>query len=394
MKIITRTIWILSLVSLFTDIASEMLYPIMPIYLKSIHFSVLLIGILEGFAEAIAGLSKGYFGKRSDNIGKRLPFVQWGYMLSAISKPMMAILTFPVWIFSARTLDRLGKGMRTGARDAMLSDEATTQTKGRVFGFHRAMDTFGAVLGPTTALLFLYFYPEQYKTLFYLAFIPGVIAIAFTLFIKEKKGQHSKENKKTKFLDFIHYWKSSPSLYRKIVAGLLVFTLFNSSDVFMLLKIKESGVSDTATIGVYIFYNMVYAALSYPLGALADRIGLKRILMLGLLLFSAVYGIMSFTDNLYLFLIAFFLYGAYAAATEGIAKAWISNVSDKKDTATAIGTFTSFQSICTMLASSMAGLIWLEYGAMATFIATSIVTLIVFFYFFVLKENTANNPNS
>ena len=155
MKIISRTVWILSLVSLFTDVASEMLYPVMPIYLKEIGFSILLIGILEGVAEATAGLSKSYFGKLSDVSGKRLPFVRLGYLLSALSKPMMAVFTFPWWIFFSRTLDRLGKGLRTAARDAMLSDEATPETKGRVFGLHRAMDTVGAVIGPAAALGFL-----------------------------------------------------------------------------------------------------------------------------------------------------------------------------------------------------------------------------------------------
>ena len=129
LKNISRTIWTLSLISLFTDTASEMLYPIMPIYLKSIGFSIVLIGILEGVAEATAGLSKGYFGKRSDVTGKRVPFVQLGYTFSAISKPMMAVFIFPLWIFFARTIDRFGKGLRTGARDAMLSDEATPRTK-------------------------------------------------------------------------------------------------------------------------------------------------------------------------------------------------------------------------------------------------------------------------
>src|SRR6188472_867359 len=154
---------------MFTDTASEMLYPIMPIYLKTIGFSILLIGILEGVAEATAGFSKGYFGKLSDNSGKRVPFVQLGYALSAVSKPMMAVFIYPLWIFFARTIDRIGKGIRTGARDAMLSDEATAETKGHVFGFHRSMDTLGAVVGPSLALLYLYFNPENYKTLFYIA---------------------------------------------------------------------------------------------------------------------------------------------------------------------------------------------------------------------------------
>jgi MFS family permease len=127
-KIITRNVWILSLVSLFTDMASEMLYPVMPVYLKSIGFSIVLIGVLEGFAEATAGLSKGYFGNLSDRTGLRKPFVQIGYALSALSKPMMAVFTYPLWVFFARTTDRLGKGIRTGARDALLSDEATPET--------------------------------------------------------------------------------------------------------------------------------------------------------------------------------------------------------------------------------------------------------------------------
>jgi MFS family permease len=153
MKYLTRTIWVLSFISLMTDVASEMLYPVMPIYLRTIGFSIVLIGVLEGIAEATAGFSKGYFGKLSDHTGKRAPFIRLGYALSAISKPMLAIMVYPIWIFFARTIDRLGKGIRTGARDAMLSDEATPATKGRVFGFHRSMDTLGAVIGPAVALL-------------------------------------------------------------------------------------------------------------------------------------------------------------------------------------------------------------------------------------------------
>ncbi|MBS1975561.1 MAG: MFS transporter, partial [Bacteroidetes bacterium] len=169
MQNITRTIWLLSLVSLFTDMASEMLYPVMPVYLKSIGFSVLFIGVLEGLAEATAGLSKGYFGRLSDNSGKRVPFVQAGYGLSAIAKPMLALFVYPLWIFFSRTLDRLGKGIRTGARDAILSDEATSETKGKIFGFHRSLDTLGAVIGPLLAVLYLYFFPGHYKSLFLLA---------------------------------------------------------------------------------------------------------------------------------------------------------------------------------------------------------------------------------
>ena len=393
MKYITRTVWVLSLVSLFTDTASEMLYPVMPIYLKSIGFSIVLIGILEGLAEAVAGLSKGYFGKLSDQSARRVPFVQIGYTFSAISKPMMAIFVYPLWIFFARTLDRFGKGIRTGARDAILSDEATLKTKGKIFGFHRSMDTLGAVFGPLFALLYLYFYPNNYKTLFYIAFIPGILAVISTSFLKEKKTKLHKIKKAVSFFSFLNYWKESPVVYRKVVIGLLFFTLFNSSDVFLLLKAKQAGLSDTQVIGVYIFYSLIYALSAFPAGIIADKIGLKKMFIIGLVFFAVVYLGMGFSTNLYIIMGLFLLYGIYASATEGISKAWISNITSKKDTATAIGTYAGFQSIFTMLASSFAGLIWYKFGANTSFFVTSFATSIVVIYFVFLREIKSKGSN-
>ena len=381
-KIITRNVLVLSAVSLFTDVASEMLYPIVPIYLKTIGFSIVLIGILEGFAEAIAGLSKGYFGNLSDRTGTRLPFIQVGYLFSAISKPMMALFTCPIWVFFVRTIDRLGKGVRTGARDALLSDEATADTKGRVFGFHRSMDTFGAVLRPLLALMYLVYRPDDYKTLFYLAFFSGLISIGFTFLIKEKLSQNQQSEQKSRIglLSFVKYWRTSPATYRKLVTALLVFTLFNSSDVFLILKIKEAGFDDTMAIGAYIFYNLIYAVASYPMGILADKIGMKKVLVSGLILFAIVYLGMAYAESCLIFMALFFLYGIYAAATEEIAKAWITNLCSQSNTATAIGTYTAFQSIATLLASSLAGLIWFYAGAPTTFLLSGITTLIVAIY--------------
>ncbi len=381
MKNISRTIWILSLVSLFTDTASEMLYPVMPLYLKTIGFSVVLIGVLEGIAEATAGLSKGYFGRLSDASGRRVPFVQLGYILSSLSRPMMALMVYPLWIFAARTLDRFGKGIRTGARDAILSDEATPDTKGEVFGFHRSMDTLGAVLGPSLALLYLYYRPEDYKTLFYIAFIPGLLAIAASLLLKESKRTQPAKVGRVSIFSFVRYWKESPATYRQVVGGLLVFALFNSSDVFLLLQARQAGLSDTMVIGVFIFYNLVYALFAFPMGVLADKVGLKKIFVAGLALFAAVYFGMAIGQGLVFYMVLFMLYGLYSAATEGISKAWITTITDKKDTATAIGTFAGLQSICTMLASAFTGLIWHSWGATAAFAATGTVTVLVLVYF-------------
>jgi MFS family permease len=383
MRYLTRTVWTLSFISLFTDIASEMLYPIMPIYLRSIGFSILLIGILEGTAEAIAGLSKGYFGKLSDYKSRRTPFIRLGYGLSALSKPIMAAFIYPLWIFMARSVDRLGKGIRTGARDALLSDEATPTTKGRVFGFHRSMDTLGAVAGPTFALVYLYFNPGRYRPLFLVAFIPGILAILFSFLLKDKERVPKENIRPIPFFSFLNYWRQSPANYRKLVVGLLVFTICNSSDVFLLLKLKQAGLNDTSTIGVYIFYNLVYALAAFPLGILADKIGLKNIFVTGLFLFSVVYAGMGFKGSIYFFGFLFFLYGMYAAATEGISKAWISNITDNSDTATAIGTYTGFQSICTMLASFMTGWIWYNFGSTFAFGITASITIFVIFYFLI-----------
>lgn len=383
MKIITRTVVILSVVSLFTDIASEMLYPIMPMYLTSIGFSVMLIGILEGIAEATAGLSKGYFGHLSDTLNRRKPFIQFGYSLSAISKPMMAALTSALWIFVARTMDRLGKGIRTGARDAMLSSQTTPEFKGRVFGFHRAFDTIGAALGPFAALIFLMFYPAQYKVLFLLATVPGVLAIAMTFFVREKNRQPIQlitPAARPGIFSFVRYWKTAPREFKLLVIGLLFFTLINSSDVLLLLMMRHQGATDQQVIGVYIFYNLVYALMSYPMGALGDKIGLRTILITGMILFAIVYGGIIFAASVPLLFVLFFIYGVYAASTEGISKAWISNIVPKNEVATAIGFYTGMQSICTLLASSLAGWLWYVFSPAITFGLSAVGAILTAFY--------------
>jgi len=376
-KILTRRIWVLSLVSLFTDTASEMLYPVMPMYLKTIGFTIVLIGILEGMAEAVAGLSKSYFGSLSDYSGKRAPFVKLGYAFSALSKPLTALSPAIGWVFMMRTVDRLGKGIRTGARDALLSAEATSATKGRVFGFHRSMDTLGAVLGPGIALLYLYFYPGQYLKLFYFALFPGLLAVGLTFLLKDKKTAKTKVSVRPTFAESLSYWKKSPVLYRQVVAALLVFFLFNSSDIFLLIKIQEAGFSDTEVIGMYVFYNLTYAMISFPAGIFGDRFGLKKALLVGLALFSITYAGMAFSTHAWQFLILFFLYGTYAAFVEGNAKAWLSNIADPADAGKALGMFAGFQSICALFASTITGILWYNIGSGAALMVTALGAAVV-----------------
>lgn len=397
MRIISRTVWILSIVSLLADIASEMLYPVIPVYLKEIGFSVLLIGILEGVVNFTAGISKGYFGKLSDEKGLRLPFVKLGYLLSAVSKPMIAFFTSVSWIFIARTTDRLGKGIRTASRDALLSAEATRETKARVFGFHRSMDTVGAAIGPLVALFYLAIHPGAYKTLFVLAFIPGILSVLLIFLLKEKKQPVSTLGKGN-FLSFLKYWTIANRDYKRVVPALLLFALFNSSDIFLLLVTKEAigqqvihvnGLrfdADSITIAAYVFYNLFYASISYPAGMLADKIGFRNVVIIGMGLFGIVYAGFACSPSIPVIFGLFALYGFYAAFTEGVIKAWITNLSGEKDTATAIGFFTSGESIAALFASMIAGAVWTGIGSSFTFVLSAAIAILVACYLLITRK--------
>ncbi|WP_116125315.1 MFS transporter [Lewinella sp. IMCC34183] len=378
-KIITRTVVLLGAVSLLTDVASEMLYPVMPLYLESIGFSIAGIGVLEGVASATAGLSKGYFGQWSDRTGRRLPFVQIGYGISAIAKPLMAVFTAPWWVFLARTGERLGKGVRTGGRDALLAGAARPETKARVFGFHRAMDTTGAALGPLIALAFLYAYPGEYRWLFIVSAVPGLLAVAATMLLKEQ-ATTPQSGGRPGLLEFVRYIRTAGAAYRRLFWGLIALALINSSDLFLLLMLKEAGLSDTALIGWYVFYNLVYAVLAYPFGGLADRFGPRKVYVGGLLVFAAVYFGLAYAATWWHFGVLFAAYGLYAAATEGVAKAWISHLVPQRETGTAIGTVSAGESVASLVASSAAGLAWVFLGPVAVFTGTAVLALAVALY--------------
>ena len=393
MKYLTRTVWLLSLLSLFTDISSEMLYPVMPLFLQSIGFTAVMIGLLEGLAEATAGISKGYFGAMSDAKGTRLPFVQLGYLLSGISKPMMALWSFPAWIFAARTSDRLGKGIRTAARDALLSDESTPENKGKVFGFHRGMDTLGAAIGPILALVLLYYFPARYRMLLLIAFVPAMLGLALTLLMKDKPAQ-AQPNRRYNFLSIFTYFKSARPSFQKVTIGILLFSLFNSSDLFLLMKIKASVHNDTYVIGAYIFYNFVFALASFPLGAVGDKIGLKQTFIGGLFLFSLVYFLMAVATSIWLFVVAFLIYGIYAAATDGISKALIATIVPKGETASAIGSLAGLTSLMALVSSGLTGLIWTYTSGEAALIVSACGTILAAIYLLFISTTPSGTKAS
>ena len=368
-----RQVIVLGMVSLFTDIASEMLYPVTPIFLTAVlGSSMALVGVIEGIAEFIAALLKGYFGNLSDKVGKRSIFVTIGYGLSAISKPLPGIFQNIPIVFATRVTDRIGKGIRTAPRDALLGSYSDGNS-GAVFGFHRAMDTLGAAIGPVIALILLNIFPENYQLIFIVAFVPSVIAVALTLMVKDRVVS-TKDRIKKNYFEFL---KSSPKSYKKILLLLAVFSLVNSSDVFLILKSRDISESSTMAIFGYIFYNIVYAASSYPMGSLSDKLGKRNIFTVGLVLFSLVYFGFAFIPDIYLLWVLFALYGIYAASTEGISKAWISDIIPDERRGTAIGLATLITGICVMIGSFATGFLWDKFGSQVPFLISAIVSLII-----------------
>lgn len=384
---LTRNIALLSFVSFATDVASEMLYPIMPIYLNAIGYGALTIGIIEGFAESFAGLNKVFFGSISDKTGKRNIFLRIGYGLSAFSKPLIGLSSSAFFILFIRFLDRIGKGIRTAPRDAILTAESKKQFRGRVFGFHRSMDTLGAMLGPIIALIFLYFYPMNYSHLFIYALIPGIFAFVATLLLSKEKNAPSLKKKSHTIIEFKKFWKKSPVMYKKLIVGFTFLAILNSSNAFLLLRAKELGFSDFYVIGSYIFYNLIFMLVSYPLGSLGDKIGFKSIVVSGLLMFGIVYSVLGhgFTNPTILLLI-FGLYGVFGAVEEGLGKAWLTLHIPNEYKATGLGLHLTLNSLGFLVASLFTGLVWQFTGAKTIFTCIALGSLFLVYYFSNLRE--------
>lgn len=370
---ISKQVFILGMVSLFTDIASEMLYPVTPIFLTTVlGSSMAVVGVIEGIAEVTAGLLKGYFGNLSDKLGKRSLFVMIGYGISALAKPLPGIFQNVPVVLMSRVSDRVGKGVRTAPRDALLASYSDGNS-GAVFGFHRGMDTLGAAIGPVVALVLLNFYPNNFQLIFLVAFVPSVIAVFFTLLVKDRPSSAKEKSKK----NYIEFWKSAPKEYKKILILITIFSLVNSSDVFLILKSKDISNSGSLAIFGYVFYNLIYAAASYPLGGLSDKYGKQKVFSLGLIIFSAVYFGFAFVPDINIIWILFAFYGIYAASTEGVSKAWISDLIPSEQRGSAIGLLTMLSSFSIMLGSFFTGILWDNFGSAIPFFISATVSLLI-----------------
>ena len=361
---ISKNVFVLGLVSFFNDVASEMIYPIVPIFLTSVLGApVAIVGLIEGIAESTASVLKVVSGWLSDKWRKRKPFVVAGYAFSAISKILLSLAYSWPFVLFARFVDRFGKGTRTSARDALITESSENKVRGRAFGFHRTLDTLGAVVGPLIALLAIHFLDNNFRLIFFLAFIPAFIGILLLLFfVKEKK-------KEANSLNTFHFnWRELNPSFKIFLLISFIFALGNSSDAFLILRAQNLGLSLILVVLAYVFFNFTYAIFSMPAGIISDKIGPKKVLLAGFLLFSAVYLFFGLAHSSLLLWLLFPIYGIYMALTEGVGKAYISNLIPQEKIGTAFGIYQTTIGLTTFLASLIAGLLWTYFGVSAPFI--------------------------
>ena len=384
---ISRNVLALGLVSFFNDVASEIVYPLVPIFLTSVLGApVTVVGLIEGIAEATASSLKVVSGWLSDRWRKRKPFTVAGYSLSAISKLMLGLAySWPV-VLAARFTDRFGKGVRTSARDALISESSDSQSRGRAFGFHRALDTMGAVVGPLIAILAIHYFDEDFRLIFFLAFIPACIGVLLLLLLVKDKAKEKDTSPAFRFR-----WRELDPSFKVFLLISFVFTLGNSSDAFLILRAQDLGLSTTLVVLAYVLFNLTYAVFSMPAGIVADRIGPRRVLLAGFLLFSAVYLLYGLAGSSLFLWFLFPFYGIYMALTEGVGKAYISNLCSEEKAGTVFGLYQTTIGLCTFFASLIAGFLWTYIGASAPFIFGSITALISAILFAVLRNYGSNS---
>jgi len=366
-------------ISFFTDFASEMVYPVVPLFLVSaLGAPVAVLGLIEGAAEAIVSIMKGLSGWHSDKMGMRVPYIRLGYGLAALSKPLMALAYAWPMVFLARATDRLGKGLRTTARDAMIADAVDCKIAGRAFGFHRMMDTGGAIVGVLFALLLLKYLPGEYRLIFLIAGVPGLAAVWLTFRLRElRKAGDSEEGcaapedgVQPRMETAVQTGPVGPMgfspAYWLTLGLLMLFTFANSSDTLLLLRARNLGWDYTQVILGYLLFNLTYAASAYPLGVLSDRLGRWRMLVGGWALYSAVYFGFSFSDGQSIWWL-FPLYGLSMGLTEGVGKALISGHVPVLRKGTALGVFHMGLGFTALTSSVVAGLLWDHVSPSAPF---------------------------
>jgi len=375
-----RNIFFTGLTSFLADTSVKMVYSVMPMFLMSIGASKTSLSLIEGIAESTASIIKAFSGFWSDRIGKNKPFLLIGYSLSATVMPLYTFVVTPLQVLTLRFIERFGKGIRTAPRDSLIAGSIANGESGRSFGLQKAMDNSGAIAGPLLAFLILSSLPGSYRLIFILAGIPAILAIFVILFgIREAKKKRESLLLRFRVKDF-------PARYYFFLGIVFVFTLGNSTDALLLVKANEVGVKVALIPLVYLITNLVSVLASIPLGTLSDRIGKEKLLITGYLIYAVVYFGFGISSGIKAIVALFALYGLYSAATDGIQKAFISDLTDSNKKGTGLGIYNALLGITLLPASLIAGLLYdnvnsavpFYFGASTAFISS--VMMLIFFF--------------
>lgn len=382
-----RNAFFTGLTSFFTDTSTKMVYSVMPIFLLSIGASKTTISLIEGIAESTASLLKVVSGYWSDKIGRNKPFMVIGYGIAAIIIPLYALARIPIQILFYRFFERIGKGLRTAPRDSLISGSIQKNEAGKTFGFQKAMDNSGAIVGPLIAFLLLSIFPLNYSCIFLLATIPAILGVlTIVIFIKEAKAETIKTTNKISL-------KQLPKKFYFFLIIIFVFTLGNSADALLLVKTSETGIDKAYIPFMYMIFNAVSVLLAIPIGKLSDRIGREKLIILGFLVYAIVYYFFGRFNSINIFIFLFMLYGFYSALTDGSQKAMISDIVSKDLTGTGFGIYHAVLGITLLPASLIAGLLYDKVNSNAPFYfgsAMALIATILMIIFTVLDKKITN----
>ena len=362
-RLLPENVRALGWVSFANDLASELAYPVVPLFLTiTLGAPVAVVGLIEGIAEGIAVGLRGISGRLSDRAAhRRVPWIFSGYAVSAVARPVIAAAPTWGWVLGGRVADRLGKAARTAPRDALIKDSTPASLMGASFGYHRALDTAGAVVGPVIAVAMLAS-GASLRSVLWLAVIPGFLTLLLLRRVHEKPAAAASPARVKPAA------VPMPRSFWFVLSVWVVFSLGNSSDVFLLLRSKELGLSSTLVILAYAFYNVVYSGLSWPLGALSDRVSRPLVLAGGLVVFALVYLGFAAASASWAVWPLFIVYGVYIAATEGVARAWVADHAPSGASGTAYGIFAAATGASLLFASVVAGLLWSHVSPSAPFV--------------------------
>ncbi len=362
---ITRNILVLGLVSLFTDLSSQMVFPLIPLYLVTVlGTGASVVGIVEGAAEATASLIRVLSGYWSDALKKRKPFVLIGYSISAITKPLFALARVWPLVLVIRVVERIGKGVRSAPRDAIVAESVDQKVRGKAYGFHRAMDGVGSVLGAVLAFLLLSVAGADYTTIFLIAGIPGVAAVAFVLLVKEPPVEEKEVKKVSMRVSF----RELPGDLRLLIVAASVFYLGHFGYAFLLLRATDINLPDHMAILLYVLFYVVYVIAAMPAGMLSDRLGRKPVLMASYLIFAVVCVGLVFASDLYSLLALFAIYGVSFAMFDGVQRAYVVDCAPQHLRGTALGTFHAAIGFVALPGGYIAGMLWDTISPEATFV--------------------------